>query len=526
MAWTGRWVDTETFSFTAGGRPWEDTEWLFHGFLFPLQRLGGDPLLIVFTALAGILALLQVYRLVRLAGGGVLAFSLATLTILPAVADRVRCRPDLVTFLFMGVLAEVLWRNLPEGRSAAPPFLRPGPAWKDLALMLALLFGLWANLHGGWAYGAAMLAAFLAGTLLDRLAARDLRWGDIGRCTLAGLAALLALFLTPYTWRIPWFPIKHVIAMMDTSLVPIEEWNRTPLIEYRGVLLALSGILLLVMAARRRPLALLLPASLQVVLSLLWVRYPAQGFLILAPLAVREILAFRIRWPSWGRIAIQWAGWSAVLCGAILLGYRAWPDARLKWDLSFMYPEAEVRFLQENHVQGKLLNPYTSGGYLDWHYYPLGKIFMDGRYFPFTSDLSDYFQSLRSVDGFRRFLDRRGIELALHPYPDYTMPPDRPGGPPRGVFRQLFPAEQWAAVCYGNWGGLFLRRIPRWEDLIARGEYRVMSPDDALYLRWAARRGEVDRDLLKAEVKRCLNGAGRIPSRTDLEKVMVACGGP
>jgi len=241
MAWTGRWVDTETFSFTAGGQPWEDTEWLFHGFLFPLQRLGGDPFLIIFTALAGILALLQMYRLVRLAGGGALAFSLATLAILPAVADRIRCRPDLVTFLFMGVLAEVLWRNLPDrpgvlsgqslarGHNTRPaPFLEPGPALKDLALMLALLFGVWANLHGGWAFGAALLTAFLAGSLLDRWAARDLRWRDLGRCVLVGLAALLALFLTPYTWRIPWFPIKHVIAMADSSLVPIEEWNRTP----------------------------------------------------------------------------------------------------------------------------------------------------------------------------------------------------------------------------------------------------------------------------------------------------------
>lgn len=523
MAWRRRWLTTETFSFTAAGQPWEDTEWLFHAFLYPLHRVGGDTLLVALTALGAILALLQMGRLVRLVGGGALAFGLAALAVLPPLADRVRCRPDLVTFVFMGILAELLWRNFPRDRAEPPPFLSGGrPLW-HLSTAMALLFGLWANLHGGWAYGSAFLAACLAGAILDRGLEGPILWRQVGRAVAVGAAACGALFLTPYGWRIPWFPFRHVLALADPSLVPIEEWNPTPLWGYRGFLLACSALLIVVMALRRRPMALILPAGLQVILGILWVRYPALAFLTLAPLAVGEAVACRPLPRPWMRTMARSAGWTALGVGSLLMGMRGAPDVHLRWDLSRWYPEGEVRFLQRHQVRGNLLNPYTSGGYLDWYYYPLGKVFMDGRYFPFTGVLSEYFEAHRTLDGFHEFLDRWGVELALHPYPEYSMPPDAPGRPPRGALRQLYPPGEWAAVHFGAWGGLFLRRLPRWEGLIAEREYRLLVPDDALHLRWAVRRGEVDPLLLTEELRRCLKEAPRIPNRRELERTLEAC---
>ena len=523
MARTGHWLTTETFSFTALGQRWDDTEWLFHAFLFPLYRLGGDPLLVVLTAVGGLLVLGQMYRLVRIAGGGGLAFSLAALAILPVLADRIRCRPDLVTFLFMGVLAEVLWRNMTPNRTASPGFLNEGRAFRDLAVLLVILFALWANLHGGWAYGAAFLAATLAGVLLDRLSNRSLRPAHLTKAFALGMSVFLALFLTPFGWRVPWFPIKHLMAIADSERIPIEEWMPPNLLDYSGILLGLSTALLLVMALRRRPLALLLPAGLQVVLGFLWTRYPALAFSILAPLAVGEILSLRRLFRLWGRTAATVAAWAGVLGLSALLSVRAWPDARLRWDLSAWYPEVEVGFLQDHKVSGNLLNPYASGGYLTWYYYPLGRIFMDGRYFPFVGELSDYYSSLRTVDGWRRFLERRHVELALHPYPEAVMPPSFPGGPPRGVLRQLYPQADWAAVSYGNWGGLFLRRLPRWERAIAEKEYRVLAPDDLPCLRLAVGNRQVDRDALAHEIRRCLGEAPRIPGRDSMVKLLEAC---
>jgi len=43
------------------------------------------------------------------------------------------------------------------------------------------------------------------------------------------------------------------------------------------------------------------------------------------------------------------------------------------------YPEGAARFLKENRVPGNMFNPYVWGGYLIWALYPEYKVFIDGR---------------------------------------------------------------------------------------------------------------------------------------------------
>lgn len=505
---TGHLVRTETFSFTAHGVGWEDTEWLFHLLCYPLWKLGGEDLLALITGLAGLAIVALVYRSVRLVGGDAMALALYLLPVLGVFQGRIRFRPDLASLALMAVLVEALIRMDPR---------LPKPV--RTALFMAGLFCLWAQWHGGWAFGLALLGACLAGCALDAMREQRLSLALLGSLCLVGLGATAALFLNPYTWRVPWFPVKSLLGFADPTLVQIVEWNRTPFDGYFALYLVASFAvgLLLLGGWRQLPWRLALPAWLQVFLGWYWVRYTAFAAVALAPcaaLVVRGLLAGR---PRLRRIAWGLAFFSTgLLC---LLNLTRHPRA---YDLSHKYPVQEVAFLNRHGLGGNLFHEYTLGGYLDWTAYPQSRIFMDGRYYPFVKPLHEYFEAHRTIPDYQKFLRDYPFEAALYPHPDFFI--RQPGVPPsealRGPTVTMFPQEDWALVYFGNYGMLFLKRLPRYEAAIREYEYRVLRPDDLAYLTRAAERGQVDRNALAAEIQRKLGEDPQTSQRKPLEDAL------
>jgi hypothetical protein len=63
-------------------------------------------------------------------------------------------------------------------------------------LLFLPLFALWANLHGGWAYGLTMIGAFIAGDLAEAYFSRDERKEWLGKAKTNGVALALASLAT------------------------------------------------------------------------------------------------------------------------------------------------------------------------------------------------------------------------------------------------------------------------------------------------------------------------------------------
>lgn len=508
--WTsGHLVHTETFSFTAPGTPWEDTEWLFHLLAYPLWLLGGDGLLRALTGLAAAAVALLAYRGFRVAGRGAFLWVPAILLLLPSLQTRIRFRPDLLTLLFMGALAEFLLR---EERGRAP-------GWRK-GLGLAAFFWLWGQCHGGWAYGLFLLAAAWGGDLLDawrggpfpaRLAARRLA---------VGFASFAALFLSPDTWRVPWFPFKSVAGFLDPQLAQIAEWSRTPWKPVFWPFFGLAALVLVLLLGRGRRMAWkeLFWAASQIALGWMWNRYAAVAVVALLPLA-----AFRlpeVRLPP----AVLRFGRGGVLAAAVLAAAWGYHTRIPGWDLSQKYPVQEVAFLKERGLGGNLFNLYAAGGYLAWETWPASRIFMDGRYYPFLKPIGDYWKGMKDVPSFHRLLESYPFEIALYPLSDYRLR-DRegvPGSPERGLEVLLFPRSEWAPVFYGNYGAVLLKRIPRFQKVIEAEEYRRVSPDDLAYAVWACRRGLWPASEVRAEIRRILDGNPRLVYRDALLRALEA----
>ena len=504
---TGHLVRTETFSFTAPGAVWEDTEWLFHALAYPLWKIGGERALSLCTAILGMAGVGLAYRCVRLAGGGAMELSLYMLLMMGAYQSRIRFRPDLLSLVFMAILVEALLRWTPT-----PP--RTGRIW----IFLSALFCLWAQCHGGWAYGMALLGVVLAGAALDSIRDRTFSVRFMISLGLTGLAPAIALFVNPYTWQIPWFPVKSVIGFMDPTQIQIQEWDKTPFQGAFGIfiLVCIAGSLAVLLTWKRLTWKECLWVGSQVFFGLHWVRYVAYSAVSLAP-AFCGRLAGLLRRPALVR-----AAWGSALSLTLLAGLYHFGHLKSEMNLTQKYPVMENRFLEVNGIEGNLFNVYSCGGYLDWNAYPRNRIFMDGRYYPFVAAMQDYWQAQKSIAGYREFLEKYPFDVALYPFPDFHL---REKGqamdtPARGPSALVFPPKDWALVYIGNYGMVLLKREARYADVIAKHEYRVLRPDDLPYLVRAARKGEIDKAQLEEEIRRAIHEAPWGPMRPVLERAL------
>lgn len=508
---THRLVRTEVFSFTANGTPWEDTEWLSHLLMYPIWKWGGEHAVALLGSLVGAAAVALIYRCTRLCEGGAVTLAPYLLLLMECFRDRMRFRPELASFLLMPILLEGLLRWCPR-----PPHV--GRLW----LFLGALFLLWAQLHAGWAYGLVFVGAFLAGEALDALRTRSLSLIYIGRLLLTGLVPAAAIFVNPYGWRVPWFPLKSVKGFADSAAVEVMEWQRTPFSGYQAVFITVTVLLFagyLWEWKRSRWTEVLWYVS-QAFLGFLWVRYVSFAVVMLAPLAARPLNRLMKR-PLLSQVL-----WGLSLSGCIFGVVYYYVHLTKEWDLSPLFPVQEVAFLKEHGVKGNMLNQYSVGGYLDLYGYPDLKVYMDGRYYPFLRQIDDYWKAHKSSSNFEAFLEHRPFDILLYGYPDFFLK-DR-GEPGRKVLRGpssiLIPREKYALVYFGNFGMVFIKRGGAFDSLISSFEYKVLRPDDLRYLTGAAVQGRVDADLLKKEILRKLEEDPLTKRSPSLERTLAALG--
>jgi len=179
----GRWIlshrafpHIDPFSATFAGQPWIAKEWLSQLAYTGAYALGGwnAVAMLAAAAIAAALGLLAQALLRKFEPLAALGLTLAAFVLM---APHLVARPHALALPLMVAWTAGLIRAVDRGRA---------PSFWLLPLMLA-----WANLHGGFTLGLALIAPFaLEGILQDRRTAP--RW--IG----FGLAAVLTACVTPY----------------------------------------------------------------------------------------------------------------------------------------------------------------------------------------------------------------------------------------------------------------------------------------------------------------------------------------
>lgn len=346
---TGQWIldhravpHVDPFSSSFAGRPWTAHEWLSETLLALAFRAGGFPGVAVLTGgafAAGIFVV--VHRAARSVAGPAL-YALAAV-MLWLLAPGLLARPHILALPVFALWTQGLL-HAREGERA------PAPA-------LAGLMTLWANLHGGFAFGLALAALFAGEAALAAPAsrrsgvARD--WA--GFCGLAVVAAAI----TPFGVEGLLFPVK---LLGLHALAQIGEWGPENFASPNGLEAAILG---LVGVAFFRPVRLA-PARLALLLGLLHLSLSharhEQLLAIVGPLLLAPALGQAFGLPALRptldarKIALAAAAFAAVAATRLAL-----PDPPSP---AYASVRAALAALPSPARAADGLNGYAFGGYL------------------------------------------------------------------------------------------------------------------------------------------------------------------
>jgi len=341
----------DIFTFTYPGRPWSAHEWLAELLMaLAFRAAGWSGLHILFGLAFGATAAVTAGVLRRR-----LDFTpalLAAVIGLTCVASSLLARPHLLALPLMALWTAVLMDA--REKDAAPP------------LWLALVMLVWANLHGGFAFGLALAAALgTEAVVMNRDRSRAARQWSIFLA-----ASLVAALITPQGLDGLLFPFR---LLLMPGLASVGEWAPSDITHFSPFSIAfLAMLFLLALGKVKLPIT---RAALIVALTYLAFRHARHVMLfgVAAPLLAAPAMA-----AAWPARAEARGGPSlaagASLCAALLLLARLiFPAARGE---DLVSPVSALASVPERLRQEPVLNAYDYGGYLIFNRV---KVYIDGR---------------------------------------------------------------------------------------------------------------------------------------------------
>jgi len=351
----GQWIldhhavpQTDVYSFTMRGHPWITMYWVAQVLYAETYALFGwsGPVVLAAAGSALTFALLAKFLGRYLNDSTTMVFVAAALAL---TAGHLLARPHVLSMpvmvaWFAGLIAAA-------DRREAPSF------W------LLPLIALWANLHGGFILGLALLPPIALDAVVGADAASRkslaLRWAAFT------LAALAAACCTPYGWN-SILASKSILELGD-ALPLVMEWRPA---DFGSVgpleVCLLLGIGLALLRGIKLP-----PTRILLLLGLLHMAL-AQGrsgeiLALLAPLVLAAPLADQIGGAeaSKTRLPASRGGLFAIVAIVLMAGTIAYASVHRFEPHSHSSPVAAVAELKKLHVE-RVFNDYDFGGYLIW----------------------------------------------------------------------------------------------------------------------------------------------------------------
>lgn len=409
----GTLIRSDPFSFTRPGAPFTGFEYGSQVVYAVAERIGGLPAVAI---LAGLLIALTYGMLadflLRRSVDPLLAYLVVALAIVFGVGHW-NARPHLFSFV-----ATVILLGLLEGDR------------RRALLKCALLFAVWANLHGGFVYGWTLVGLYLAGSLGELWWGNEQEyWRQQSRHYFAMLAvAVASTALNPHGLNLH----RHLFAFFGQPFLRDNTAEFvSPNFHEAGAKAFLIAMLLvfgcLILQDRRPTLPRLFVMGAGAAFGLLAVRnIPLFGLTALPVFALHVDSLWR-QVPDSGGVRRRFemnarsaSTWPWVLPVTILLLLLALSHGRIRSaqviSESFdptVFPVVAVAKGRAANLQGRLFSDLAWGGYLIYAW-PEQKIFIDGGTDFFGEDIFREYADIKLLSpGWRELLAKHRISLML-----------------------------------------------------------------------------------------------------------------
>ena len=490
---TGSVPRVDDYSALAHGRPFVAHEWLA-GVIFRLvERAFGSHgfeaigLLKVAVALLTVALLLRTAR--HLGADRIVAIACAAVVMLLAAA-RFLDRPHIFSYLLLASFLLILARRRARRAAGGPG----GGLWLLLLLEVA-----WANLHGSFLLGPALVGLAAVAEAIEgqacATAERQTRRAEATRLALVAAALIPAALLNPYGVELLRFPFaltgSAFMGQIYEWLPPWSELYRSTYMARYYVIWAAIGIAAhgAVLARARRaglPPAGLFPALLFAaffVLSLRMNRNVTDFALATCPGVAAALTSPRPRRGTGatsgtgGAVAANLAAGAlaALLAGSAtwfaIAGYPLSPSSRRPFGLGIGpgIPVAAADYVERNGIRGNAFNTYSAGAYLVYRFHPAVRVGMDSRNDVYGEDLWDeYTRALVSPTDLARMTGRLDATFMLIEWPQQGMVATA------AAIRDLSPA--WRPVYFDDDAVVYLGVGGPYAALLGRDGYGMLDP--------------------------------------------------
>jgi hypothetical protein len=437
---------TDSFSATMSGHPWYAWEWLFDIAIAGVHHWMGLNGVVFFTALVIAAAFALLFRYTVKRGGGLPVTVILLVLAIGASTIHLFARPHVLSWLLT-----VIWFRVLDASETAP-------AGKDHHLFwLPVLMLLWANVHGGFLLGFALLGLYLAGGTIEYVMSRpsvetQLAAPPAGsRQTIAKrlkhlltitALALLASLVNPYGYRLhlhvyQYLTNRFLMNHIDEFLSP----------NFHGVAQeCFAALLLITMLALASARTRLRPTHLLVIIFAAYSglyasrKLPTSSILltlIVAPILSQTIAAGvgRTAWMQrlfcrvrsfserMGRMEFCFDGhlWPIALAvfGFAVCLHQGYLGSRQVLDAHFdakRFPVQAVNAIAQGDNRAPIFAPDYWGGYLIYRLYPQTLVVVDDRHDLYGEQfLKDYLRVTRVAPGWDKVLEEKRISCVLVP---------------------------------------------------------------------------------------------------------------
>ncbi|MFZ0800205.1 MAG: hypothetical protein WAM98_20670, partial [Terriglobales bacterium] len=445
---------TDPFSSTMQGQPWFAWEWLYDLLLGILHRACGlNGVVWLCALLISATFVLLLSQLLQRGTGLLLAIVLMLLA--EAVsAIHLYARPHIVSWLLSVLWFVVLehWDEWERGEHASLPRWIP---WFFPASMV-----LWANLHGGWLFGMALLGIYTLAAFIESLRTQDalaaIRVAHRARAMAkAWAASAVATLVNPFGWRLHahvyrYLSDRYLMDRIDEFMSPdFHGWAQRCF----AAILMLTLLAFWGNATSNNRTSLRLNHLLVVLLAVYAGFYSSRNLPLSSMLLV--LIAGPILWEDFTSLADKPDAWQFVRnstariskfsdrMGTQEMQFRGhvWPVIVVVLGLAICLhggrlgsrqlihaqfnpqkmPVAAVTFLQEElHGKHPSTNPVFStdtwGGYLIYRLYPERKVVVDDRHDLYGSNrVRQYLILMQAEPGWQGVLKEWQIQTVLLP---------------------------------------------------------------------------------------------------------------
>jgi hypothetical protein len=240
------------------------------------------------------------------------------------------------------------------------------------------------------------------------------RWSSsqLRKLLLWSAASVAALFLNPFGYKLVLYPFD-LLFRQQSVMQFIEEWEPVNFRDGNGKLMMILIFALLAKALLSRRRWRLDEALLT--MFALWAALSHARFMFFAGLIIAPVLAPDLKlFPPYEReLDKPWLN-AAIILGVLAGMVYFFPSPAQLWNkVDDTYPRAALQFMERQHLQGRIFNRYSWGGYMEWSA-PELKPGIDGRadIFVYKGIFIDFLNAMALNQPFE-VLDKYKIDYVL-----------------------------------------------------------------------------------------------------------------